>query len=226
MNEEARRRKAKELRFKKPICSTLNLSQIQEDLCEMQSTCEDVRWFMDDDRNLVDAMDGDEDEAFEFKVAFSDLAAELEQFQGDLEDAFVPECFDDLFPATGAGAYDGLMGYDSYESDYFGLEPYQYEWAQQESEKRICRMTKKELLEATGACLKVVVQYLAVKYRYECLESSLKILQGRNAELLKLFTAIGEQYEKAEEFFKWEYHEEVRKLDRMIDMVPQEYWIQ
>ena len=148
MTEEARRYKAKAMRYKKPICKSLNLEQIRSDLYEMQETCEDVRWFESDEENLVAALDGDEDEAYEFKMAFADLCAELERFQDDLENEWIPECFDDFFPATGIGTYDGLYGYDEFEGDYFGLTPYKYDWAEKESEKRICRMTKKELLEA------------------------------------------------------------------------------
>lgn len=229
LTEEARRAKAKTMRYKKPICKSLNLEQIQSDLYEMRETCEDVRWFESDEENLVAALDGDEDEAFEFKMAFADLCSELERFQDDIENEWVPECFDDFFPATGIGSYDGLFGYDEFEGDYFGLTPYEYDWAGKESEKRICRMTKKELLEAAGACLKVAMSYMSVKYRYDCLEASLRILQDRNMQVLKLFKAIEEQYQKAEESssgFKYNYAGELHELDNLIKQVPQEYWIQ
>lgn len=158
----------------------------------------DVQWFVEDEENLVNALAGDEDEAYSFKMAFSDLAAELQQFEEDLEEQWIPECFDDLFPAAGADFFGGFLGYDSYEHDYFGLEPFQYKWAEQEAEKRICRMTKKELLEAVGACLKVYTAYIALQYRYDCLEASLKIIQEKNLEGLKLVKAIEEQYDIAE----------------------------
>lgn len=229
MTEEMRRHKARQFRYKKPICRNLNLQQIRDELCEMQETCADVRWFESDEENLLAAMDGDEDEAFEFKMAFADLCVELERFQEDLEDEWVPECFDDFFPAIGGGGFDELMGFDTFEGDYFGLTPYEYDWAKDESQKRICRMTKKELLEAAGACLKVAMAYMAVRYRYDCLESSLRILQDRNMQVLKLFKAIEEQYEKAEKetnHFERSYCNELYELDKLLREVPQEYWIQ
>ena len=227
--EEKKQQKAKQLRYKKPIAANMNLAYIQDQIWNMGDLIQDVQWFCEDEDNLVNAMDGNEDEAWQFKMAFSDLAAELEQFEEDLNNEFIPDCFDDLFPAAGADFFGGYLGWDTYESDYFGLHPYEYEYAEKESEKRICRMTKKALLEAVGACLKVYSAYVALQYRYDCLEASLNILREKNLQVLKLFRAIEEQYEKAEaesDHFEWKYHKEVYELDRMLSQVPQEYWIQ
>ena len=207
----------------------MNLASIRDSAYDMGELISDVQWFCDDEDNLVNALDGDEDEAWQFKMAFSDLAAELEQFQYDLENEYVPDCFDDLFPAVMAEGFGRMCGYDSYEQDYFGLTPYEYGPAQKEAAKRICRLTKNELLEAVGACLKVYASYTALKYRYDCLEASLKIIQEKNLEGLKLVKAIEEQYEKANlvsEGFKWTFKKEVYELDKMLDQVPHEYWIQ
>ena len=226
--EEKKRLKAKNLRYKKPIAQYMSLDFIRESVWDMQEVITDVQWFIEDEANLVNAMNGDEDDAFEFKMAFSDLAAELQQFEEDLNDEWIPECFDDLFPAAGADFFGGFLGYDAYEHDYFGLSPYEYNWAEQEAEKRICRLTKKGLLEAVGACLKVYSSFVALRYRYDCLEASLKIIQEKNLEGLKMVKAIEEQYEKAEHesnHFEYRWGNEVRKLDGMLDNIPQEYWL-
>ena len=226
--EEAKQQKAKNLRYKKPIARNMNLDFIQEQIWNMNELISDVQWFIEDEENLVHALNGDEDEAYEFKMAFSDLAAELEQFEEDLRIEYVPECFDDLFPAAGADYFGGYLGFDTYEHDYYGIEAYQYDWAKQEAEKKICRMTKKELLEAVGACLKIYSAYVALQYRYDCIEASLKIIQEKNLEGLKLVKAIEEQYEKAEEdssHFLYKHGKEVYKLDRMLDQIPQEFWL-
>ena len=227
--EEKKQYKAKQLRYKRPIASCMNLAYIQEQIWNMGDLIYEVQWFCNDEDNLVNALDGDEDEAYEFKMAFSDLAAELEQFQEDLNNEYIPDCFDDLFPAAGADYFGGLAGWDSYEQDYFGLKSFEYKYAEEEAAKRICRLTKKELLEAVGACLKVYSSYVVLQYRYDCLEASLNILREKNLQVLKLFRAIEEQYEKAEkesEHFRYEYADEVRRLNKMLDQVPQEYWIQ
>lgn len=226
--EEKKQLKAKNLRYKKPIAQYMSLDFIRESVWDMQEVITDVQWFIEDEANLVNAMNGDEDDAYEFKMAFSDLAAELQQFEEDLNDEWIPECFDDLFPAAGADFFGGFLGYDAYEHDYFGLSPYEYNWAEQEAEKRICRLTKKDLLEAVGACLKVYSSFVALRYRYDCLEASLKIIQEKNLEGLKMVKAIEEQYEKAEQesnHFEYRWGNEVRKLDGMLDNIPQEYWL-
>ena len=226
--EELKQYKAKNLRYKKPIAQYMNLDFIREQIWDMGELIGDVQWFIEDEENLVNALNGDEDEAYEFKMAFSDLAGEVEQFEEDLRNEYVPDCFDDLFPAAGADYFGGYLGLDTYEHDYYGLQPFEYKWAEQEAEKRICRLTKKELLEAVGACLKVYSAYVALQYRYDCLEASLKIIQEKNLEGLKLVKAIEEQYEKAEDesdHFQYCFGESVRSLDRMLDQVPQEYWL-
>lgn len=226
--EEKKQLKAKNLRYKKPIAQYMSLDFIRESVWDMQEVITDVQWFIEDEANLVNAMNGDEDDAYEFRMAFSDLAAELESFEEDLRSEYIPDCFDDLFPAAGADFFGGFLGYDAYEHDYFGLSPYEYNWAEQEAEKRICRLTKKGLLEAVGACLKVYSSFVALRYRYDCLEASLKIIQEKNLEGLKMVKAIEEQYEKAEQesnHFEYRWGNEVRKLDGMLDNIPQEYWL-
>ena len=104
--EETKRTKAKNLRYKKPFIKDLNLDAIKDDLWDIQDACEDVHWYTDSDDgsdSLVNALDGDEDEAYEFKMAFADLCAECERMQEDLQEEWVPDCFDIFFVAAGAG---------------------------------------------------------------------------------------------------------------------------
>lgn len=228
--EELKQQKARDLRYKRPIARDMNLDFIRTQVWDMQDQISDVQWFMEgeNEENLVAALAGDEDEAFQFRMAFSDLAAELEQFERDLNDEYIPDCFDDLFPAAGADSFGGFLGYDPYDHDYYGLNRYEAEAGEKEAEKRICRMTKKELLEAVGACLRVYQAYVALQYRYDCLEASLNIIRGKNLENLKLVKAIETQYEKAEEsshHFEFYFGADVSELDQMLAQVPQEYWV-
>lgn len=221
--------KAKQLRYKKPIVRGLNFDTIQSELWDMISTCEDIHWYDNDEESLVSALDGDEDEAYEFKIAFSDLEAELEQFREDLNGEYISDYFDVFFPAVKARYAGGYLGFDQYEGDYYGLEPYAYSWAEDEAAKKIMSLTKKEILGVVGQCLKIAYQYMAVRYRYDCLDAAIEILRGENMERIKIIKGIEEQYliaEKSSEGFKWEYNKEVRKLDNMLLQVSQEYWIQ
>lgn len=186
--EETKRFKAKQLRYKKPICRDLNLDKIQEDLYDIMEECENIRWYTDsDDGNdsLINALDGDEDEACEFKMMFADLCAECEQMSEDLNEEWVPECFDIFFVAAGAGEdYGGLLGYDSYEGDYFGLNCTDA-WAEDEAKKNLKRMTKDELTAVTRQCFRVYSSYIALRYRYDCLKNSMDILRDQNTGYLQ-----------------------------------------
>lgn len=93
-SKEMKKEKARNLRFKKPIVKDLNLDKITEGLWEIQGVCEEIRWYTDSDDgedSLINALDGEEDEAYEFKMAFADLCAECERMQGDLQEEWVPE---------------------------------------------------------------------------------------------------------------------------------------
>ena len=64
-----------------------------------------MRWWIDfDDETLINALDGDEDEAYELKLMFTELYAECERMYADLKNKYVPECFDRFFAAIGAGS--------------------------------------------------------------------------------------------------------------------------
>lgn len=45
MTEETKRLKAKNLRFKKPICRDLNLDAVKSNLYDIMCECEDIRWY-------------------------------------------------------------------------------------------------------------------------------------------------------------------------------------
>lgn len=221
--------KAKQLRYKKPIARNLNIETIQSELWDMISACEDIHWYDNNEESLVNALDGDEDEAYEFKIAFSDLEAELEQFQEDLNEEYISEYFDLLFPAAGVSYAGGYLGFDQFEGDYFGLQPYEYSFAENEAAKKITKLTKKEILEVVGQCLKIAYQYIAIRYRYDCMEAAIEILRGENMERIKIVKGIEEQYtiaNKSSDGFRWEYDKEVKKLENMLSIVPQEYWVQ
>ena len=150
--EETKRFRAKQLRYKKPIVKNLNLETIQQELWDIREECENVHWYFDTDEDtLINALDGNEDEAYEFKMMFADLCAECEMMMNDLREEWIPNCFDRFFVAVGASeSFGGLLGYDSYEQDYYGLSC-EGVWAEDESRKALKRMTKDELIEVEDA---------------------------------------------------------------------------
>ncbi len=229
--EETKRWKAKQLRYKKPIVKGLNLEVIREELWDIQEECENVHWYFDTDEDtLINALDGDEDEAYEFKMMFSDLCAECDQMSEDLREEWVPDCFDRFFVAIGAGeSCGGLLGYDYHECDYFGLS-YEGEWAESESKKVLKRMTKDELIEASRQCFRVYQSFIALRHRYDCLKAAMDILRDQNTGYLQMVKQIEEIYEKAEEESDGFHYQLSGKKGMELDMIlknmPQEAWIQ
>lgn len=221
--EETRREKARQLRYKKLVVKELNLAAIQKKLADIWEKCENVHWYLDTDEDtLVNALDGDEDEAWEFKMMFSDLCAECEKMQEDLEEEWVPDCFDRFFVAIGAGeSYGGLLGYDTFEQDYFGISCTD-EFAENEARKTLKRLSKDDLIEASRQCFRVYESFVALSSRYDSLKAALDILRDGNTGYLQMVKRIEELYEEAaEQNFRY-----TGEFDRFLSMLPQEAWIQ
>ncbi len=228
--EETKRRKAMNLRYKKPIVKELNLYSIENELCDIQEACEDVHWYFDTDEDtLINALDGDEDEAYEFKMMFADLCAECERMREDLNEEWVPDCFDIFFVSVGAGEdFGGLLGYDTYEQDYFGLSCSEV-WAEDESKKVLKRMTKDELIAAARQCFRVYQSFIGLRHRYDCLKAAMDILRDQNTGYLQMVKQIEDVYERAEKDssgFRFPFEKAVNELDRILENMPQEAWIQ
>jgi hypothetical protein len=229
-SEQLKAYKAKQLMYKKAIVKDINLEAIQEKLYVMASECDDVKYFWDtDEETLINALDGDEDQAYEFKMMFGNLCADIEQMQSDLRDIYlyvsIDNVFDDVFVAAKAGNHaGGLLGYDSYEKDYYGLD-----WgepAQRESAKRLMRLTKESLIESIQIAFRIFYSYIGISSRYESLKAAFDILKSENTGYLKMVKHIEEIYEKANNDNFYEYGEATKELNRLIYHIPQEAWLQ
>lgn len=228
--EETKRRKARNLRYKKPIVNNLNLEQITEDLWEIIGDCEEVRWYIDSDDgedSLLNALNGDEDEAYEFKMAFADLSAECDRMSEDLQEEWVPECFDIFFVAAGAGEYGGILGWDAYEGDYYGIDCTD-SYVEDEAKKKLKQMTKDNLIAAARQCFKVYHAYIGLRNRYDSLKAALDILRDQNTGVLQAVKEIERLYEaaSADEWSRRDWSEESREWERYTDALPPETWIQ
>lgn len=226
--EETKRIKARNLRYKKPIVKDLNLDAIKEALWDISEVCSDVQYYIDcDDDTLLNALDGDEDEAYEFKMMFSDLAAECEQMQMDLENEYVPEYFNVFFVAIDKSGE--MLGFDTYEHDYYRIDYYENEFASKEAAKKMKALTKDQLIETAQMCFKIYQAYIGLQHRYDCIKSAMDILHDENTGYLQMVKQIEELYEKAEgetEGFKWNCGKSLNEFERLIRNMPQEVWIQ
>lgn len=230
-SKEMKKEKARNLRFKKPIVKDLNLDKITEGLWEIQGVCEEIRWYTDSDDgedSLINALDGEEDEAYEFKMAFADLCAECERMQGDLQEEWVPECFDIFFVASGAGeSFGGMLGWDFYEGDYFGIDGMDV-FAEDEARKKLKRLSKDDLITAARQCFKVYQAYIGLRNRYDSLKAAIDILRDQNTGFLQIIKEIEKLYEQAAEHqgLYAEYSKEWKEFERYTDALPPETWIQ
>lgn len=227
--EEVKRLKARNLRYKKPIAKGLNLDNIRNSLWDISEACEDVQYCIDcDDETLLNALDGDEDDAYEFKMMFSTLSAECEQMQYDLKNEYIPECFDLFFAAVNKGGE--MLGYDTYEQDYYGLGSFESRLANEEAIKKIKALTKDRLIEAIQCCFGVYQAYIGLTYRYDCIKSAMDILRSENTEHMQIVKQVEELYEKADEEtegFKYCFRDSsLKKFDRLLENMPQEAWVQ
>ncbi|RKI24679.1 hypothetical protein D7V82_14595 [bacterium 1xD8-6] len=227
--EETRRIKAMNLRYKKPIAKGLNLDDIRNSLWDISEACGDVQYYIDsDDETLLNALDGDEDDAYEFKMMFSTLSAECEQMQYDLGNEYIPEYFDLFFAAVNKGGE--MLGFDTYEGDYYGLGSFESTYANEEAVKKIKVLTKDKMIETMQCCFRVYQAYIGLTYRYDCIKSAMDILRSENTSYLKMIKEIEELYENADgetEGFKYCWNgSTLKKLDRLLENVPQEAWIQ
>lgn len=227
---ETKRQKAKLLRYKKPIVKNLNLQSIYEELWDIQEECENVHWYFEtNDETLINALDGNEDEAFEFKMMFGDLCAECEKMLEDLQEEWVPKCFDKFFVIIGAGeGYGGLLGFDTYEQDYFGLDCTDA-FTEDENKKALKQLTKDNLIAAARQCFRVYQSFIALRHRYDCLKAAMDILKDQNTGYLQMVQQINEIYEKAEKEssgFRNPWCKEVVQLDRFLNNLPQDAWLQ
>ena len=226
--EETKRIKARDLRYKKPIANGLNLDEIRNSLWDISEACTDVQYYIDcDDETLLNALDGDEDDAYEFKMMFSTLSAECEQMQYDLNHEYVPEYFDLFFVVINKGGE--MLGFDTYEGDYYGLGSFESRLANEEAVKKIKTLTKDQLIEAIQCCFGIYQAYIGITYRYACIKAAMDILRNENTSYLKMIKQIEEIYEKAEEEtdgFRWSTGDFIKDFERIVKNIPQETWIQ
>lgn len=233
--EEKRREKARALRYRKPAVKDLNIAEILEQLMEIEEECAEVHWYCDSEDGwdtLLNALDNDDDDAWEFRTAFAELEGQCERMRDDLTERFhlamgVTEGFDIFFAGIGAGAtFGGMMGYDEYEQDYFGLEPgWESEQAEKTATEKLKRLTKDELLDTAGRCFRIAVNFLSLRHRYDNLKAAMDILREQNTALLQQVKAIEEAYEAATRS-EYEWENDTGRFDALLRALPDRAWIE
>lgn len=219
---------SRNLRWRKPALAELNLNFMQDKLYEIEEACSNVHWAFDDDDELINALDGSEDEAWEFKMTFTALESEAAQLRECLDEILsfeenAEQSFNDMSVALIGNRFQ-TVGFDDYEVDYFSLTSYEQNLAQTEAGKRIMRKTKAEMLTDIGRCIGLILAFQNVQMQYEYIKAAIDIFKNENNSILKIVKEIEAEYEKAEsENF---YRKDTQKFERLVKDLPDRFWIE
>ncbi|MDE6539859.1 MAG: hypothetical protein K2K66_06685, partial [Ruminococcus sp.] len=196
-------------------------------LKKIEWTCNEIKVFHKDDlESLADAL-GDDEEAEEFAMQFSMLSGDAYSLRRDIEiyDMYIKEYFDNFFVAVkGGDSGGGLTGYDAYDCDYYGLDSYESSLAEEESQKRLQRLTKAEIINIATRCFRVFMSFQSVYSRYQDLKTAIDIIRDKHNGFIQTIRQINELYEKAnEEYF---FGEATIKFNKMLYDLPDYVWVE
>lgn len=216
--------RTRNLRYKRPALQSLGYEYISNELYEIIEACSDIRWFVENENEtLLNALDGNEEDEFEFRMAFSDLETKAEQLNGALQNWEIRDEFDDCTVALVGNRYI-TVGYDSSEEDYFSLTSYEQGLARTESGKRLMRHTKAEMISIIGQCFGITMAFLDLRQTYDYLKATFDILKDENTSLLQMIKEIDEAYEKANEDGFCDWDDSVKRFNSLIKNLPDMAW--
>lgn len=223
---ESKSERTQRLRWKRPAMATIGYDMIKSELCDIMEACNEVRYFTENDSDtLLNALNGDEEAEYEFRMAFSDMEGKADRLYNEIQEWDIRDEFDDCTVGLIGNRYR-VVGYDSMEEDYFSISSYDQERATTESGKRLMRHTKAEMISIIGQCLGITIAFLDLQQTYDYLKATFDILRDENTSLLKLISDINMAYEQANEVCFYPWHEESKKFDRLLDSLPGLSWLE
>ena len=222
--------RCRNLRYKKPALMDLGYFAITEKLEEIQEVCSEIHWAFDDDETLINAFDGNEEDAYEFKMAFTEIEGEAYQLRERLEEQFGYEddperAFNDCSVALIGNRYNAV-GFDDYEEDYYSLTSYETHLATTEAGKRIMRKTKAEMLSVIGQVLGIILAFQNVQMKYEYLKATIDIFRDSNISILQVIKTIEQKYA---DMFCDDYGKSKRaekEFEALVKELPDKYWVE
>lgn len=215
--------RSRNLRYKRGALASMGWQTIMEELEQISEQCSDVAYYIGDNDTLIDALDGDEEEAFEFRMGFSDLNAKCDAVIEQMYEWDCQQDFDDCTVALIGNRYE-LVGYDSVEEDYFQLCGYEEELATTEAGKRLCRHTKAEMVSMIGQALGTLLAFYDLRQQYDYLKATMEILTDDNRSVLRQIKEIEQLYERVTDILPAQ--KDVEMFDRMVEMLPERMWVE
>lgn len=163
--------------WKKTILQNLNLSDIRDSLQEIYESGDYYGY------------DGDSMGEYyeEYRELFNELslgAYDLFEALGEIEE-YDGETFAGWNDCTVAllGKTQNVLGYDVVETDYYHMLQYEQELGMQEAQKRLERLTKKQLIDLFRRVMVTLVSYLDIKAAYDTLNAVVCELDNRAAAM-------------------------------------------
>lgn len=147
----------------------------------------------------------------EYKELFNELSAGAYELAEVLQDLNVSEHWDDMTVAL-LGDTTRVLGFDSVQMDYYGMLSNQEEWATEEAEKRIERMSKRDLIKSFKRIMTALVCFFDIKAAHDCLTSIVQELDEKGAILERKNEAINRIYEDYTDL-------DHKELDKLIDSI-------
>lgn len=204
---------------------------LRVELDDIRDACDTIHWWTDqDDETLLNALDGDDEDVWEFKLAFSHLEAKADELFETIhelcryEDDF-GQVYDDCTVALIGNRYQ-TIGYDGFEEDYYSLTGYEPGLAQTESGKRLMRRTKAEIISIIGQCFGILIAFLDLRQQYDYLKATFDILRDENTSMLQQVREIDAAY-KALVTADWSARSEAeKKFDRLLSALPDRVWVE
>ena len=142
--------------------------------------------------------DGGQDGYYqEYKDLFDDLSAMAYRLMEVISDYYytIGEHWDDM-TVSALGETQTVLGFDTLEQDYFKMVIGE-EWAVEEAQKRVLRMTKQEMLMSFRQVLGTLTAFLDIKTAHDCLTAVVDeldqkgaILEIKNQEINRLYEDI------------------------------------
>lgn len=219
---KAKSERTRPLRWKKTALSSMGYETMLAEMEEIQSRCDDVSYYANDMDTLISALDGEEEEALEFRWAFSDLSAKcssLYELVYDLD----RQDYDDCTVALIGNRFE-MVGYDSAEEDYYHLTRYEGKLGQTEAGKRLMRHTKAEMIAMIGQAVGTLLAFYDLRQQYDYLRATMEILTDDNQSILRQIKEIEKLYERVA--IPLPTTEDVETFDRMVATLPERMWVE
>ena len=236
---EIKAKRSYSLRYKRPALASMGYEAIIEELWNIQDSVSNVVYYMEDkeDETLLNALNGDEEAEWEFRLVFAQLEGKLEELQGSLEEARrsaewifngsdFQRIFDDCLVALIGNRYNLIGAFQDVDGseDYVSLTGYQAEIEETEAGKRLMRATKAQILSTIGVCLGILISFLDLRQQYDYLKATLDILRDENTSLLQTVKEIDRLYDEASEegvnSDKW------KQFDLLLAALPDRTWLE